>query len=127
MTRQTPSVIESSEMRDWDDAVAFACSLPEVGMASFYGKPCPKLNGKALVSPGHEPGSCALFVASIAEKQMLIETDPETFWETPHYAAYPMVLARYGTPARERIELYIRRRWWDLAKKAQRATIGERP
>jgi hypothetical protein len=112
---------------DWDEVVAYALTLPDTRLESFYGKPCPKLNGKALLSPGHEPGSCALFVQDMAEKQMLIETDPDTFWETPHYAAYPMVLARYGTPARERIALYIRRRWWDLARKPQRAAFGERP
>src|SRR3546814_8788742 len=41
----------------WDDVVAFACALPDVEMLSFYGTPCPKLNGKALASPGREPRS----------------------------------------------------------------------
>jgi hypothetical protein len=35
-----------------------------------------------------------------------------------------MLLVRYGTPARERIELYIQRAWWDRAKKAQRLAAG---
>jgi hypothetical protein len=114
-------------MTDWDDVSAYALTLPAVRLESFYGEPTPKLNGKPLISPGHEAGSCALYVQSIDEKHLLIETDPETFWETPHYADYPMVLARYGTSARTRIELYIRRRWWDVAKKEQRAIMGERP
>ena len=41
----------------WDDVVAFACALPDVEMLSFYGTPCPKLNGKALAAPGREAGS----------------------------------------------------------------------
>jgi hypothetical protein len=114
-------------MDDWDDVVAYTLTLPDARLESFYGEPTPKLNGKALVSPGHESGSCALYIASIDEKQMLIETDPETFWETAHCADYPMVLARYGTAARHRIELLIRRRWWDVAKKVQRTIMGERP
>lgn len=115
-------------MNDWDEAIAFACALPEVAMERFYGTPCPKLNGKALISPGHEKGSFCLMVTK-PEKEMLIETDPDTFWETPHYHGYPAVLVRYGTPARERIGLYIERRWWDLAKPAQRKAAGmdERP
>ena len=113
-------------MDDWDDLIAYALTLPDVRLEPFYGEPTPKLNGKPLVSPGHEPGSCALFLSDIAEKQLLIETDPETFWETPHYANHAMVLARYGTPARSRIELYVRRRWWDVAKKAQRQIMGDR-
>ena len=44
----------------WDDVVAFSCALPDVEMLSFYGTPCPKLNGKALASPGREAGSFAV-------------------------------------------------------------------
>jgi hypothetical protein len=115
-------------MTDWDDAVAYACALPEVEMASFYGTPCPKLNGKAILSPGHERGSFCLMVPK-AEKEILLETDPESFWETDHYRGYPAILVRYGTGARERIALYIQRRWWDLARKPQRIAAGmaERP
>ena len=115
-------------MRDWDDAVACARALPDVVMESFFRTLCPKINGKAILAPGREEGSFCLLV-SMDEKQMLMETDPDTFWETPHYHNYPAVLVRYGTPARARIELYIQRAWWDRAKKPQRAAAGmdERP
>ncbi len=97
-------------------------------MESWWGTLCPKINGKGLMSPGREAGSFALMVAA-AEKELLLETDPATFWQTDHYANYPMLLVRYGTASRERVELYIRRAWWDRAKKAQRAATGmaERP
>lgn len=115
-------------MRDWDDAVATACALPGVAMESYYGTPCPKLNGKAILAPGREVGSFCLMMSN-AEKAVLLETDPDTFWETAHYRGYPAVLVRYGTDARDRIALYIERRWWDLAKKPQRIAAGraERP
>ena len=115
-------------MRDWEDAVAFACTLPEVEMASWWGTLSPKINAKGFMSPGREQGSFALMVTN-PEKEILFETDPETFWQTDHYRNYPMLLVRYGTDARERIELYIQRAWWDRAKKAQRAAAGmaERP
>lgn len=115
-------------MDDWDQVCAFALGLPDVELASWWGRPCPKLNGKGLLSPGGEPGSFALMVAK-PEKELLLETDPDTFWQTAHYANFPMLLVRYGAPARERIELYIRRAWWDRARKAQRLTAGmaERP
>jgi hypothetical protein len=113
-------------MRDWSDALACAAALPEVEIAPWWGTPCPKINGKGLMSPGREPGSFALMVTH-PEKQILFETDPETFWETDHYRNYPMLLVRYGTPARERIALYIRRAWWDRLKKKQRLLYGERP
>lgn len=106
--------------------MAFACTLPDVEMAPFYGTPCPKVNGKAFVAPGRERGSFCLLVG-MDEKELLIETDPATFWETDHYRNYPAVLVRYGTAADERIRTYIARAWWDRAKKAQRAAFGDRP
>ena len=105
----------SEPFADWDAVVAFACSLPNVEMAPFYGALCPKVNGKAFVAPSRAPDSFCLYVAK-AEKPMLLETDPDTFWVTGHFLTYPAVLARFGTPARERIELYVRRAWWDRAK-----------
>ncbi|HEY0623732.1 hypothetical protein [Sphingomonas sp.] len=113
-------------MKDWDEASAYALSLPDVEMASWWGTPCPKVNGKGFMSPGREPGSFALSVTK-AEKEILFETDPETFWQTDHYRNYPMLLVRYGTDAHERIELYIRRAWWDRVRPAQRKAFGDRP
>lgn len=115
-------------MDDWEDACAFALGLPGVEMASWWGNPCPKINGKGLIAPSREPGSFGLMIRQ-DEKSLLLETDPETFWQTDHYRNYPMLLVRYGTPARERIALYIQRAWWERAKKPQRlaAGMGTRP
>jgi hypothetical protein len=110
-------------MDDWDQACAYACTLPGVTMERWWGSPCPKINGKGLMAPRREPGSFALVVA-MAEKALLLETDPDTFWQTDHYRNYPMLLVRYGTDARDRIELYIQRAWWDRAKKPQRIEAG---
>jgi hypothetical protein len=85
------------------------------------------VNGKAFAAPGREAGSFCLFTGSVEEKAMLIETDPDTFWETPHYRNYPAVLARFGTDARERLETYLARAWWDRLKKPQREKYGPRP
>jgi hypothetical protein len=115
-------------MNSWDEAIAYACSLPDVMMDKWWGTPCPKINGKGFMSPGCEPDSFALMVTK-DEKEILLETDPETFWQTDHYRNYPMLLVRYGMAAGDRIELYIQRAWWDRAKKPQRLAAGlaERP
>ncbi|MFZ5746759.1 MAG: MmcQ/YjbR family DNA-binding protein [Pseudomonadota bacterium] len=112
-------------MDDWDDLVGFACALPGAVMDPFYGTPCPKVNGKAFVSPGREPDSFCLRLP-LPEKELLIETDPETFWETDHYRGYPAVLVRYGR-ARDRVEMLVRRAWYDRLKKAEQKAFGERP
>lgn len=113
-------------MRSWAEVVAFACSLPDVEMAPFYGTPCPKVNGKAFVSPGREAGSFHA-MTSHEEKAVLLETDPGIFWQTAHYEGWPGLLVRYGAQDQERVRNVIRRAWWDRATKAQRAAFGERP
>ncbi|MEG3180619.1 hypothetical protein [Sphingomonas sp. LT1P40] len=112
-------------MNDWDDACACALSLSDVEMELWWGIPCPKVNAKGFMSPGREPGSFALSVTK-PEKEILLETDPETFWQTDHYRNYPMLLVRFGRE-RERVETYIQRAWWDRLKAAQRKAFGDRP
>jgi hypothetical protein len=110
----------------WGDAVAFACSLPDVEMASFYGDLCPKVNGKAFVSPGREADSFHV-MSTHDEKAVLLETGSDTFWQTPHYDGWPGLLVRYGSDDPERIRNVICRAWWDRAKKSQREGFGDRP
>ena len=113
-------------MKDWEDAVAFALSLPDTELSTSYGRPAVKVNDKAFLYPGREQGSFAV-ASPLPEKELLMETDPETFWETAHYRGWPAVLVRYGSAERERVRSVIRRAWWDGLKKAQRAAAGPRP
>ena len=81
---------------------------------------------KAFVAPGREPGS---FVAMSTneEKQVLLDTDPATFWQTPHYDGWSSLLVRFGSADPERVATVITRAWWDRASAVQRAVLGERP
>jgi hypothetical protein len=117
---------DNRPIRDWAEASAFALSLPGTEMSTSYGKPAVKLNGKAFVYPGREDGSFAV-ASPLDEKELLMLTAPDTFWETPHYSGWPAVLVRFGSVERERIELVIQRAWWDRASKAQRTDFGPRP
>lgn len=110
----------------WDDAMAFGLTLPGTGPSTSYGKPAVSVRGKAFLFPGRERGSFAV-MAPMEEKELLMETDPEAFWETDHYRGYPAVLVRFGSHDRERIENVIRRAWWDRLTKAQQNDFGPRP
>jgi hypothetical protein len=111
---------------DWDAVVAVALSLPETYLESYYRQLAPKTNGCAFVSPGHEPGSFHV-PAPHEEKAVLLATDPDTFWQTPHYANWPGLLVRYGSADPERVRRVIERAWWDRAKAAVRRAWGPRP
>lgn len=113
-------------MKAWDDVAAFALTLPSTELSTSYRQPAVKVDGKAFVSTGHEPGS--FHVRSLHdEKAMLMETDPATFWQTAHYANWPGLLVRYGSADPERVRLVISRAWWDAAKSATRQAYGKRP
>lgn len=114
-------------LHGWPDVVALACTLPGVEEGTSYGRPAVKANGRMIAAAtAPDPDSFVLHVA-LAEKEVLIETDPATFFETDHYRGWPAILVRYGTPARERIALLLARAWWDRAKAAQRRNYGDRP
>jgi hypothetical protein len=115
-----------TRFESWDDVVAFALSLPDAAMASFYCQPAPKVNGKAFVSQGREAGSFHV-PSPHDEKAVLLDTDPATFWQTAHYEGWPGLLVRYGSADPERVARVITRAWWDKASKAQRKAFGERP
>src|SRR3546814_16346948 len=88
---------------NWDEVVAFACALPDVEMAPFYGTPCPKVSGKAFVSPGREEGSFNV-MAPHEEKELLLETNPGIFWQTPHYEGWTGLHVRCVEPDPARVE-----------------------
>ena len=114
-------------MKDWVAVVDAGTALPGVDVGVSYGKPALKFRGKTLAgTTSPEPDSFVLHVAA-DEKQVLIETDPATFWETDHYRAWPAVLVRYGSGATECITLFLARAWWDRATAAQRSLFGGRP
>ncbi len=113
-------------MKNWEEAAAYALALRDTELGTSYGKPAVKVNGKAFVYPGREPDSFTI-ASPLPEKELLMETDPAAFWESPHYRGWPAVLVRFGSADRERIEAVIRRAWWDRLKKPQRTAAGERP
>ena len=103
---------------DWQKVTDFALGLPDTELSTSYGKPAIKTvsNGRAFLHGSREGGS---FVLAIDQdtKEMLIETDPETFWQTPHYHGWPGLLVRYDSADPERVFAMIERsREWTAAR-----------
>lgn len=114
-------------MKDWAAVVDAGLALAGVDLGTSYGKPALKFRGKSLAATtAPESGSFVLQVG-VEEKEVLLDTDPATFWETDHYHGWPAILVRYGTTADERIARLLARAWWDRATGTQRQHYGERP
>lgn len=103
----------------WEKAVAFALSLPDTMLSTSYGKPAVKIvsNGRAFLYTGHEDKTSFGVGIDLDTVEMLKETDPDTFWQSPHYEGWPAVLIRFDSPDPDRVRSVIERsRDWAAAK-----------
>jgi len=103
----------------FDEAVAFALTLPDTELGTSYGKPAVKVgsNGRAFLFPSHEPDTSFGVAIDLDTIEILKETDPGTFWQTPHYVGWEGVLIRYDSPDPDRVRDTIERsRDWVAAK-----------
>jgi hypothetical protein len=96
----------SGAIASWDDAVAYALTLAGTELSTSYGKPAVKVNGRAFLYPGREPGSFAVAI-DLDTIELLKETGPDTFWQSPHYEGWPAVLVRYASSDPERVRSII--------------------
>jgi len=107
----------------FDDAIAYALTLPDTVRSTHYGGPAVKVasNGRAFLSAGHEPQEAFCLSIDRDTIEMLKETDPESFFQTPHYIGWDAVLVRYDSPDPERVRATIARaRDFAAAKKPAR-------
>ena len=103
----------------WDEAVAFALTLPDTLLSTSYGKPAVKVasNGRAFLFPSHEPDTSFGVAIDLDTIEILKVTDPETFWQTSHYEGWAGVLIRYDSKDPERVRDVIGRAHdWSAAK-----------
>jgi hypothetical protein len=108
----------------WEKAVAFALSLPGTELSTSYGRPAVKIacNGRAFLYPSHEADTSFAVSIDLDTVEILKETDPASFWQTPHYEGWTAVLIRFDSPDPERVrEVIERSRDWTAAKPKPKA------
>ncbi len=106
-------------MKNWDEAVAFTLTLPDTILSTSYGKPAVKVaaNGRAFLFTGREDQSSFGVALDLDRVEMLMATDPDIFWQTPHYQGWPAVLVRFDSADPERVRAVIEQsRDWSAAR-----------
>lgn len=95
----------------FEEAAAYALTLPGTERGTSYGKPAVKVasNGRAFLFPSHEAKTSFGVAIDLGTIEILKETDPDTFWQSPHYVGWEGVLIRYASQDEERVRDVIER------------------
>ncbi|HEY0164711.1 MAG TPA: MmcQ/YjbR family DNA-binding protein [Sphingomicrobium sp.] len=100
----------TNRLTSWDEVIAFALTLPSTELSTYFGQPSVKVaaNGRAFLNLGREEDSFVLSIDSDS-KELLIETEPETYWQTPHYEGWAALLVRFDSKDPDRVAATIER------------------
>ena len=100
----------SAGLTSWDAARDFALGLAGSELSTSYGQPAVKVvaNGRAFLGTGREGDTSFALHIDLDTVEMLKATEPETYWQTPHYEGYPTVLVRYDSADPERVRDMVR-------------------
>ena len=83
--------------RSFKDVESIGRTLPDVEVTTTYGQPALKVRGKMFVCiashKSAEPNTLVVMV-DFADRDALVEEDPDTYYLKEHYRDYPCVLVR---------------------------------
>ncbi|MDR7087746.1 hypothetical protein J2X11_002585 [Aeromicrobium panaciterrae] len=74
----------------WEEVVAIATELPEVGESTSYGTPALKVAGKLMGRLRTD--SDGSFALKTSDKEALVANDDPAYFTTPHYDGYNYIL-----------------------------------
>jgi hypothetical protein len=85
-------------------------ALPDVEEGTGHGRPAWRVRGK-FVAGLWADGETAVVKVDKGEKQMLMEAEPEIFFETPHYEGWGYVLVRLETIPEDELAEVVEDAW----------------
>lgn len=98
-------------MASEDDVRRICASLPGAVEKPYAGLPGFRVRGKFFARIREKPDALVVLRPAIEEKEALIASEPEKFFQTPHYAGYPAVLVRLEAVAAEELEELLTESW----------------
>ena len=99
--------------------------LPEIAEGRSYGMPSFLLQGRFFARFRDEDSVLVLQLATIAEREVLMELDPRAFFFTDHYRNYPAVLIRLADVPRSLFAAVVKEAWDQVsAVRATRSSAG---
>jgi hypothetical protein len=98
---------------DWETVREIAGRFPEVEEDLTYGQPSFRVRGRlfAWMSPSREAVGALVCRVDPDEKELLIQSNPDVYFSTPHYEGYPAVLIRLEAVDRRELAERIEDAW----------------
>jgi hypothetical protein len=102
-------------MPTWETVCKLGGELPDVEVDRWYGTPALKVAGKGFARL-REDGPLVVMV-DVLEREALMQSDPETFFITPHYEDYPAMLINLESVDPEELRELLIESWRRKAPK----------
>jgi len=97
-------------MSTYETVCELGRDLPGVEESTSYGTPALKVKKKLLVRL-KEDGTTLVLRVSFDERDILMQSEPETFFITDHYLGYPAVLAKLPRLGRKQLRDVLAMSW----------------
>ena len=85
-------------------------ALPEIEEGTSHGRRAWRVRGKFVASL-REDGETAVVKVDKGEKLLLMEAEPEIFFETPHYEGYGYFLVRLSAISEDELAEVVEDAW----------------
>lgn len=108
----------------WIDEVFDELNLPGVSKGAFMGRPSLWHRGKSIV--GSKDGKNLVVHCPMEIKELLLEAEPATYFETDHYKGYPAILMRPETTDKATLRTRIEVAWRMNATQRQLSDLEKR-
>ena len=114
----------------FDKAIAIGRTLPDVDVTTTWGAAALKVRGKMFacvaINKSAEPNSMVVRM-DMAQRDLLVEEDPATYYLTDHYVDYPCVLVRLSRVSPDSLRDLIHGAHRFVGAKATPARHSRRP
>jgi hypothetical protein len=94
-----------------DDVRRICLSLPETVEKPYEGRPGFRVKNKLFARIRQNPDALVVWRPEIREKEALIASEPEKFFQTPHYEGHPAVLVRLEAVDVDELEELLTESW----------------
>ena len=108
--------MSTHEAVTFDTVRQFALALPGVEEGTAYRTPAFKVR-KKLLARLREDGETLAIMIDYGDREFRLQTNPEVFYITDHYAGYPMILVRLAKVDPNDLRDLVRGAWRMVAPK----------